>query len=177
MEDKYQVRYLSSWQLSWDNLSASLNKYVCRICLPTPYSHQDVKLIFQCISELLQSGDASQATHTEAAGSEDCSAQGAAHQWLASQGHEAELRGSCPSSWQLQGDQEVDQGGWGRNDTCCAEQYQWEPLLEIGSKFTVSTSTNGVEREVMRWSVRGAAVVEESFVLTTQLVWTLRDGR
>ena len=34
------------------------------------------------------------------------------------------------------------------------EQYQWEPLLEIGSKFTVSTSTNGVEREVMRWSVR-----------------------
>ena len=50
-------------------------------------------------------------------------------------------------------------------------------LLEIGSKFTVSTSTNGVEREVMRWSVRGAGIVEESFVLTTKLVWTLQHGR
>ena len=43
------------------------------------------------------------AAHTEAAGSEDCGVEGAAHQWLASQGHEEELRGSGPASWQLHG--------------------------------------------------------------------------
>ena len=43
-------------------------------------------------------------------------------------------------------------------------------MFEIGSKLTVSTSTIGVEREVMQWSVRGSGLVEDSFVLTTKLV-------